>query len=130
MPRRKKTDGIGEGLEFDTLFGTFHAESIKQDEEPIFKIVTVGEDYAQRCHNCGEQPAFHIANFKDKEKHPDNVYICCSHCSNCDGNWYPDRESALAEWNRRNLGSKPRDKSKKDIYDFVAEIMKDFKIRD
>lgn len=130
MPRHKKTDEFDEGLEFDSLFGTFHASSLEQDKEPMFKIVPIGEEYAQPCHNCGDQPALHIANFKNKEKYPSSVYICCSHCSECDGKWYADRESALAEWNRRNMGSKPRDKSVKDGYDFIKEIMSDSKISD
>lgn len=130
MPRRKKTDEIDEGLEFDSLFGTFHASSVEQDKEPMFKIVVVGEEYAQPCRSCGDQPALHIANFKDKQKYPSSVYICCSHCSECDGKWYADNASALAEWNRRNLGSKPRDKSVKDDYDFIKEIMSDSKILD
>jgi len=130
MPKRKKTEEFDESIEFNNLFGTFHAASVEQYNEPMFKIVVIGEGYAQPCHCCGDQPALHIANFKDKEKHPSNIYICCSHCSDCDGNWYTDKETALAEWNRRNFGSKPRDKSKDDMYDFINKIMDDFKITD
>lgn len=130
MARRKKTEEFDEGIEFDTLFGMFHSASVEQDKKPMFKIVVIGEEYAQPCRCCGEQPALHIANFKEKENYPSNVYVCCSHCSSCDGNWYPDRETALAEWNNRNFGSKPRDKSKEDMYDFVNKIMKNFKIPD
>ena len=130
MSRQKKIEEFDEDIDFSTLFGTFHAASVEQDNEPMFKIVGIGEEYAQPCHRCGEQPAFHIANFSDKEKYPSNVYICCSHCSACDGKWYPNKETALAEWNRRNFGSKPRDKSKEDMFDFVNRIMKNVKIKD
>lgn len=127
MSRTRKTEDVDEGLEFDALFGLFHAASEEQDKEPMFKIVVVGEEYAQPCRCCGEQPSLHIANFKDKEKHPSNVYVCCSHCSSCDGKWYPSRESALEEWNRRNMGSAPRDRTKEDIYDFVKKVMENVK---
>lgn len=130
MPKEKKIEDSDDNLEFDTLFGAFHAESVEQDKEPMFKIAVIGEEYAQPCRCCGEQPSIHIANFKNKEKYPSNIYICCSHCSSCDGKWYPDRETALAEWNRRNLGSGTRDRSKEDMFDFVNNIMKNFKIPD
>lgn len=113
---------------FDEVFGAFQADSVDYDREPLAKIEQISADYAQPCRDCGDLPAFHIANFKDKAAHPNNVYICCSHCSHCDGKWYPDKETALKAWNEENMGSKPRDRSKKDHYDFVNEVMKDFHI--
>ena len=128
MGRHKKVDVVsGDDLEFDTLFGSFRSPTV-EDEEPMFKIETIGEEYAEPCRECGDQPSVHVANFSDKMKYRDNVYICCSHCSACDGKWYPDKKSAIDEWNRRNAGSAPRDRSKKDGYDFIKEIMDDVKV--
>lgn len=130
MKKGNTTKEFCDNAGFDAVFGEFRAESVEYDKEPMFDISVIGEEYAQPCRCCGEQPAVHVANFSDKENHPSNVYICCSHCSECDGKWYPDRESALAEWNNRNIGSKPRDKSKEDVYDFIGKIMENFKILD
>ena len=127
MTRRRKNTEFDEGLEFDNLFGTFHASSVEEDKEPIFKLVQITEEYAQPCRCCGAQPTIHVANFSDKEGHPNNIYISCSHCSECDGKWYPDRETALAEWNRLHMGSVPRKPDAKDMYDFVGKIMETVK---
>lgn len=99
-------------------------------KKSLFNVTKIGEEYAQPCHVCGAQPSVHVANFTDRSGHPNNVYISCSHCSSCDGKWYASREDALEEWNRVNMGSKPKDPSKEDEYDFVNKIMKNFRIPD
>ena len=120
-----------ENLDFSEIFGAFRAESIEYGKEPVFKIVAVDREHAQPCRCCGEQPALHIADFKDKKRYPDNVYICCSHCSEGDGTWYPDRESALNAWNEQNFGALPRtNRDEEDIFDFTKRIMKNFKMVD
>lgn len=125
---RRKNDW--EGLMFDDLVGTYQAPAADVDSQPISRVVVVDAEYAEPCHECGDQPALHIMNFKNKAANPNNVYICCSHCSACDGEFYESREVALAEWNRQNAGSKRRDRSVKDDYDFIKEIMDDMKIPD
>lgn len=116
-----------DNLNFDDIFGAFQAASAQEDDKPMSKIAVIEEKYAQPCFRCGEQPAVHTVNFKDKNAHPKNVYICCSHCSSCDGEWYMDKETALAAWNERNLGAAPRNRNIEDIYDFTARIMENVK---
>ena len=114
----------------NTILGYFQSESKAEEKKPLAKIVEVGDDRAQYCSHCGGLPSLHIANFKDKDAHPDNVYICCSHCGECDGKWYPDEQSALDAWNEANLGSLPRNPKDKDMYDIIKEMVENMKLPD
>jgi hypothetical protein len=114
--------------EFSDIFGNFIPEAIDEDKSPIANVERLTPREAQPCRDCGDQPAVHLVNFKDKAAHPKPWYICCSHCSACDGEWYATREEAVAEWNRLNLGSIPRDMTKEDGQDFIHKVMEDFKI--
>lgn len=129
MGRRKKVEEM-ENFEFDEVFGEFRPESAKNEKEPMFKIVQTDETIAQPCGVCGRYPRLHYANFKDKEKYPNPVYIDCPGCHCCDGEWYADKDAALAVWNEKNIGAKPHDPNVKDNYDFCNELCSNIKIPD
>ena len=110
---------------------TFNFSSTStESHKPLFDQETIGEELAQPCHECGDQPVVHIGNFRDVAGHPKRIYICCPHCGNCIDGWFESKDEAIEEWNRLNMGSKPRDKSEKDRYDIIDDVMKDFKIPD
>lgn len=114
----------------NAIIGYYQSESKAEEKKPLAKIVDVGDDKAQYCRYCGGLPSLHIANFKDKDAHPNNVYVCCSHCGECDGKWYPDEQSALEAWNELNLGSLPRNQKERDIYDDAVEAVKNIRLPD
>ena len=125
MGRKKK---INNNIDFDAIFGNFQSD-VEQDNSPMSTMVVASADKARPCKECGRYPRIHIANFKNKTAHPNNVYISCA-CGECDGNWYPDIETALAAWNAANEGAVARPDGKKDEYDFTAEIVRDMRIPD
>lgn len=124
MGRKKKNievNGIG------GIFDGFYVESEIDENLPLFRLEQTDCETAQPCTRCGRYPRLHFANFKHMERYPNRVYIDCR-CGECDGEWYDSKKSALAEWNRLNLGARPRSEGEKDRYDFMAEIMENYKI--
>lgn len=115
-----------EGIEFDEMFGECESNDRNLTDEPYMKLVYLDERTVVPCKECGRYPRLHVANFINRAAHPNNIYMSCP-CGNCDGNWYPDRESAIEAWNVENAGSQPKDPEKKDMYDHLAYVLEDLK---
>lgn len=110
---------------FDDVFGSFDAEGV--DNKPMFQIVQLDESTVKPCKRCGRYPRIHLANFKNKEKYPNSVYIDCK-CGCCDGEWHGSKDDAIEKWNEDNKFGRPRDPNVKDSVDFIEEIMENVKI--
>lgn len=115
-------NGIEKGeLSFDDVFGEAESKRASRNDEPFTKIrQSDGEDIVP-CRECGCRPRIHTANFFNKSKYPNNIYISCG-CGECDGKWYPDEASAISAWNAMNSTDIPqKEEENRDICEVSEE---------
>lgn len=127
---RKKKDW--QGLEFEATIGKMVNGCVER--QPMLRMVKIEDGCANYCKHCGCLPTLHVANFTSKADgngpsiHPGMAYMACSHCGDCDGEWYEDRESALKAWNASNEGSPKKREGTEDDDDIFESIFGDCKL--